>query len=102
VRRALQLGETGDCLLEAGSTANRTAEVSGFAPPDDIHRVRNVGRGTVISIHIYGTDVPRIGSSIRRYYDLPVSSSSRSPPRSARRDATIAACPIVTSSLSSR
>jgi len=59
-----------------------------------------VGRGTAISIHIYGTDVSRIGSSVRLYYDLPVSSSSRSPPRATRHDATIAACPIVTSSLS--
>jgi hypothetical protein len=30
------------------------------------------GDRTAISIHIYGTDVSRIGSSVRRYYDLPV------------------------------
>ena len=46
--------------------------MSGFAPPGDIHRVRNVGDRTAISIHVYGTDVSRIGSSVRRYYDLPV------------------------------
>ena len=46
--------------------------MSGFAPPGDIHRVRNVGDDTAISIHIYGTDVSRIGSSVRRSYDLPV------------------------------
>jgi len=46
--------------------------VSGFAPPGDIHRVRNAGDGTAISIHVYGTDVSRIGMSARRYYDLPV------------------------------
>jgi 3-mercaptopropionate dioxygenase len=46
--------------------------VSGFAPPGDIHRVRHGGDLTAISIHIYGTDVSRIGSSVRRYYDLPV------------------------------
>jgi predicted metal-dependent enzyme (double-stranded beta helix superfamily) len=46
--------------------------VSGFAPPGDIHRVRNAGDGTAISIHVYGTDVSRIGTSARRYYDLPV------------------------------
>ena len=38
----------------------------------DIHRVRNVGHETAISIHVYGTDVDRIGSSVRRYYDQPV------------------------------
>ena len=37
-----------------------------------IHRVRNIGSDTAISIHIYGTDVSRIGSSVRRAYDLPV------------------------------
>jgi 3-mercaptopropionate dioxygenase len=50
--------------------------VSGFAPPGDIHRVRNAGARTAISIHIYGTDVSRIGSSVRRDYDLPVQPAS--------------------------
>jgi hypothetical protein len=30
------------------------------------------GYRTAISIHVYGTDVSRIGTSARRYYDLPV------------------------------
>lgn len=58
-------------LIEAGYRLNRTGEVSGFAPPGDIHRVRNAGDVTAISIHIYGTDVSRIGSSVRRHYELP-------------------------------
>jgi predicted metal-dependent enzyme (double-stranded beta helix superfamily) len=66
------LDEKGEYLLEAGSNSNRTGDVNGFAPPGDIHRVRNVGDGTAISLHVYGTDVARIGSSVRRYYDLPV------------------------------
>jgi len=61
-----------ECLVEAGKGANWAGDVSGFAPPGDIHRVRNVGESVAISIHIYGTDVARIGSSVRRYYDLPV------------------------------
>jgi 3-mercaptopropionate dioxygenase len=52
-----------------GRNANRVGDVSGFAPPGDIHRVRNTGETTAISIHIYGTDITRIGSSARRYYD---------------------------------
>ena len=52
-----------------GSSDNYTGDVSGFAPPGDIHRVRNVGDTTAISIHIYGTDVSRAGSSVRRFYD---------------------------------
>jgi 3-mercaptopropionate dioxygenase len=46
--------------------------VSGFAPPGDIHRVRNGGDRTPISIHVYGTDVSRIGTTARRNYGLPV------------------------------
>jgi len=52
-----------------GESDNLTGDVSGFAPPGDIHRVRNVGDTTAISIHIYGTDIDRAGSSVRRYYD---------------------------------
>jgi predicted metal-dependent enzyme (double-stranded beta helix superfamily) len=48
---------------------NHVGEVSGFAPPGDIHRVNNTGDSTAISIHIYGTDVTRIGSSVRRFYN---------------------------------
>jgi len=66
------LDERRGVLVEAGASTNETGEVSGFAPPGDIHRVRNVGDSTAISIHIYGTDVSRIGSSVRRAYDLPV------------------------------
>jgi 3-mercaptopropionate dioxygenase len=67
--------EEGVCLVEAGSTKNATGDVSGFAPPGDIHRVRNPGNRTAISIHIYGTDVSRLGSSVRHDYDLPVVSA---------------------------
>lgn len=66
------LAEDGSTLIEIGNNPNVTGEVSGFAPPGDIHRVRNVGDSTAISLHIYGTDLDRIGSSVRRYYDLPV------------------------------
>jgi 3-mercaptopropionate dioxygenase len=52
-----------------GRSDNQAGDVSGFAPPGDIHRVHNTGSATAISIHIYGTDVTRIGSSVRRYYD---------------------------------
>jgi 3-mercaptopropionate dioxygenase len=67
-----ELDDQGTNLVEAGYSVNGTGDVSGFAPPGDIHRVHNAGDHTAISIHIYGTDVSRIGSSVRRYYDLPV------------------------------
>jgi 3-mercaptopropionate dioxygenase len=56
-------------LNPLGRQANEVGDVSGFAPPGDIHRVHNSGDTTAISIHVYGTDVSRIGSSVRRYYD---------------------------------
>jgi predicted metal-dependent enzyme (double-stranded beta helix superfamily) len=52
-----------------GQTDNQVGDVSGFAPPGDIHRVHNTTDATAISLHIYGTDVTRIGSSVRRYYN---------------------------------
>ena len=52
-----------------GRSVNHVGDVSGFAPPGDIHRVHNATGETAISIHVYGTDVTRIGSSARRYYD---------------------------------
>jgi 3-mercaptopropionate dioxygenase len=51
---------------------NAVGTVSGFAPPGDIHQVRNSGTGVAISMHVYGTDITRVGSSIRREYTLPV------------------------------
>jgi predicted metal-dependent enzyme (double-stranded beta helix superfamily) len=52
-----------------GRSDNHVGDVSGFAPPGDIHRVHNTAATTAISIHVYGTDVTRTGSSVRRYYD---------------------------------
>jgi predicted metal-dependent enzyme (double-stranded beta helix superfamily) len=52
-----------------GHSANYVGDVSGFAPPGDIHRVHNTGDETAISVHVYGTDITRIGGSARRHYD---------------------------------
>ena len=51
---------------------NPAGAVSGFAPPGDIHRVRNTGDTVAISMHVYGADISRLGNSIRREYTLPV------------------------------
>jgi predicted metal-dependent enzyme (double-stranded beta helix superfamily) len=56
-------------LNPLGRADNHVGDVSGFAPPGDIHRVHNTSDETAISIHIYGTDVTRTGSSVRRFYD---------------------------------
>ena len=59
-------------LKLAARNLNPAGTVSGFAPPGDIHRVRNTGDGVAISMHVYGADITRLGSSVRRIYDLPV------------------------------
>ncbi|MET9292513.1 cysteine dioxygenase family protein [Streptomyces sp. NPDC003077] len=59
-------------LLPAETAVNDTGSVCGFAPPGDIHRVRNSGSGLAVSLHIYGADISRLGTSIRREYRLPV------------------------------
>jgi predicted metal-dependent enzyme (double-stranded beta helix superfamily) len=58
-----------EALNPVGVRDSHPGEVSGFAPPGDIHRIRNDGSETAISLHIYGTDITRVGSSARRYYD---------------------------------
>jgi predicted metal-dependent enzyme (double-stranded beta helix superfamily) len=64
--------DMGDHLVEIGRADNRPGEVSGFAPPGDIHMVRNTSDEVGVSLHVYGADVGRLGSSVRRVYDLPV------------------------------
>jgi predicted metal-dependent enzyme (double-stranded beta helix superfamily) len=64
--------DQGDRLEQAAGNANPVGTVSGFAPPGDVHRVTNIGDTVAVSMHVYGTDVTRIGSSVRRVYDLPV------------------------------
>ena len=61
----------------AARNVNPPGAVSGFAPPGDIHRVTNRGTGVAISVHVYGADIARLGSSVRRTYDLPVLAPAR-------------------------
>ena len=56
----------------AGTKVSPAGSVSALVPPGDIHRVRGDGPDTTISLNIYGTDLSRLGSSVRRTYHLPV------------------------------
>ncbi len=66
------LADGGRALRLAARNVNPPGSVSGFAPPGDIHRVRNTGGTVAISMHVYGADISRLGNSIRREYTLPV------------------------------
>ncbi len=65
-------GPGGRCLTEVIRRQNPPGTVAGFAPPGDIHRVRNCSSGIAVSLHVYGANLAELGSSIRRVYDLPV------------------------------
>ena len=56
-------------LVVSGHAVNRRGDVTGIAPPGDLHHVSNTGTTTAISLHVYGADIGELGSSIRRVYD---------------------------------
>ncbi|MFD9223083.1 cysteine dioxygenase [Streptomyces sp. NPDC060064] len=58
-------------LVATGDVINARGAVCGFAPPGDIHRVWNAGADRAISLHVYGADISRLGTSVRRVYELP-------------------------------
>ncbi|HEY0603047.1 MAG TPA: cysteine dioxygenase family protein [Herpetosiphonaceae bacterium] len=64
-------------LLPIGVSYNEAGSVEALTPPGDIHQVVNPGPGLAISIHVYGADIRRLGSSIRRRYELPVKQADR-------------------------
>ena len=66
------LTNDGRALNLTARNLNPAGTVSGFAPPGDIHRVRNTGDNVAISMHVYGADISRLGNSIRREYPLPI------------------------------
>lgn len=74
-----EVGAEGDTrfLVPVDVTTNQCRSICGIAPPGDVHEVRNSGASKAISIHVYGADIGRLGSSIRRRYSLPV----HKPPR---------------------
>ena len=39
---------------------------------EEAHRITNHADATLIQLHVYGTDIGRLGTSVRRVYDLPV------------------------------
>jgi predicted metal-dependent enzyme (double-stranded beta helix superfamily) len=66
-------GSNGDAHLRiSGEHINPTGTVAALIPPGDIHLVANGGERVAVSIHVYGADIGKLGSSIRRRYVLDV------------------------------
>lgn len=58
------------CLVETGREIAAPGSCTALIPPaENIHRVENAGAGRAISIHVYGADIERLGSSINRTFD---------------------------------
>jgi len=58
------------CLMPVGTVEAPAGHVEVLVPPaENIHSVAAVGGQKTISIHVYGADIERLGSSINRLYD---------------------------------
>jgi predicted metal-dependent enzyme (double-stranded beta helix superfamily) len=59
-----------ELLVPTGTVHARAGHVEALIPPaQNIHSVEAAGPGKTISIHVYGADIERLGSSILRRYD---------------------------------
>ncbi|MEO5721384.1 MAG: cysteine dioxygenase family protein [Chthoniobacterales bacterium] len=56
-------------LLVHEHTLYPPGTVAALVPPGDIHKVKNSGHEVAVSLHIYGADVQKLGSSILRCYE---------------------------------
>lgn len=60
----------GLCLIETGREIAGQGSCTSLIPPaENIHRVANEGSGRAISIHVYGADIERLGTSINKTFD---------------------------------
>jgi predicted metal-dependent enzyme (double-stranded beta helix superfamily) len=64
----------GPCLVPTETRIVPAGSVSVLVPPDeDIHQVACHGSERAISIHVYGTDIGRLGSSVNhRFTNMPI------------------------------
>ena len=65
-----RLADGGRVLVPTGTVVARPGHVEALVPPEEnIHSVTAVGAEKTISIHVYGADIERLGSSILRRFD---------------------------------
>lgn len=74
------------CLVETGREIASRGSCTALVPPaENIHRVANAGSRLAISIHVYGADIERLGSSINKTFDdLPIREPGDAMPRAWR------------------
>ena len=71
-RFTVTMRDSSEVLVQGETHRNPQGSIAWLTPPGDIHRVRNSGVDTAISIHVYGADISKLGSSIRNEYRIPV------------------------------
>jgi 3-mercaptopropionate dioxygenase len=74
IERETHYRQIGDRLVQTESIQAHPGDVEALIPPaGNIHAVEAAGDGLTISIHVYGADIERLGSSVyRRFDDLAV------------------------------
>jgi 3-mercaptopropionate dioxygenase len=65
-------GPDGNSLVPTCTAINRAGSVQGLVFADEIHYVANRGESLAVSLHVYGTDLTRFASSIRRRYECEI------------------------------
>jgi len=62
--------EGGTALVLTGTERHPQGAISSLVPPaENIHRVSNSARDLTVSLHVYGDDIVRCGSSINHVFD---------------------------------
>jgi predicted metal-dependent enzyme (double-stranded beta helix superfamily) len=74
IRYRLDRSGASPCLVQCGTCTATAGEAAAMLPDGkDIHSVINAGDSVAISIHVYGADLNKLGSSINRRFDhLPI------------------------------
>lgn len=84
-RYLLRAGETELELAVDGVAMNEVGDVSRLVPPEEnIHQVANACDGVAISLHVYGADIPTLGTSVNQVFDQKVVAYAPSAPGTAR------------------
>jgi 3-mercaptopropionate dioxygenase len=79
IRYRLDRSGASPCLVQCETCTAAAGEAVGMLPDgSDIHSVINAGDSVAISIHVYGADLKKLGSSInRRFDDIPIRSPAQ-------------------------
>lgn len=69
VRYSLAREGDREWLAAGAASTNPPGSVSQLVPPEEnIHRVENASGGTAISLHVYGADIAKLGSSVNQVF----------------------------------